>query len=103
MKVALESSTLCVARLDDAGARGAEILELRPQLRLRDARSRAPGERRRDLVDKLRIVEQAWTVSEQRDLILAAHERGQPHLRAYTRAPTAVDEPAVIERIRQLQ
>ena len=80
VKVALEPPALGVARLDDAGARRAEILQLRARLGLQALVLEREARRRGDLLDELRIVEKVGPVEQERDGPAVANERrrGRP-------------------------
>ena len=62
VEVALEPAALGVTRLDDAGARGAEILQLSAGLGLQALVLEREARRRGDLLDELRVVEELGPV-----------------------------------------
>ena len=93
VEIALEPAALGVARLDDAGPRRAQILELSPRLGLQALVLEREARRRRDLLDELGVVEEVGSVEDHRDGPALADERRRgatvQHERASTGRPRA--------------
>jgi hypothetical protein len=75
VEIALESAALGVPRFNDAGARGAQILELRVHLGLETLILEREAGRRCDFFDELRIVQKAGSVYEDGHGPTVANER----------------------------
>ena len=106
VEVALEPPPLGIARLDGARARGAQLLEPRPRLRLQPlVVEREPGGGA-DLLEHPGIVEQVGAMGDHRDRPPAAHERRDRAARRLAerdRAALRVDEQVALERVGELE
>ncbi len=106
VEVAFQPAALGVARFDDASTRGAEILELRAHFGLETLVLEREARRGRNLLDELRIVEEAGPVEKHCDGSAVAEKgrRGAP-LRSgeIDRAPARVRVAALAHRVRDLE
>ncbi len=106
VEVALEAAAFGVARLNDAGTRGAEILELHASFGLQALVLKRQARRRRDFLDELRVVEEVGPVEQHCDGAAVANERRRrtsPHAGDVDYAPAGVRVPALTHRVGDLE